>query len=357
MIITYIYSNRSEDQIRAQFRCRNLAEAINRTGTHRAHLLELKAFIHNTPEALEVCAQSDLLVIFRYLYGDILAAIEYWQARDKKIMIDFDQAVQFLTPARPDYAFWLAGEPLAADLPVTRITPPPLEQFKWGLGLVDAATVVSSRLADDWAQATSVYELPDYLNTDQYPVLGQGHGNEIWLGLGQSLGLVELRASGLAEALPRVLRAVPQARLVWSDPETAPAAALGLDPAQVSLQTPRSFDEWVSLLLQYDLGLAPSAGDYALRLGPVHLLEFMIAKIPWVASEQSAFRHLAQYGRWVQNSAQAWETALLEAIHHLAAYRKKAAREPFLFALGQDVGANLDKALKIYSTVLSQEPG
>ena len=165
--------------LRVQIRCRNFADAINRIGWHHANLLDLDAFAQNTPEAQKICADSDLLVIHRYLYGPILEAIEYWKARDKKVIVDFDQAINYLTPDIPFYSFWMQGKPLeilcasAERAHANPIDPIPLEQFKWGLGLVDAAVVPSTRLVVDWSPFTNVYEIPDYLNTDQYPAFKQ----------------------------------------------------------------------------------------------------------------------------------------------------------------------------------------
>jgi hypothetical protein len=348
VIVTYIFSARLEDRIRVQLRCRNLADALNRTGAHRANLLDIDAFAQNTPEAQKICAASDLLVIYRYLCGPMLNAVEYWQARDKKVIVDFDQALNHLTPEMPDYAFWQSS---------SLLLPPPLEQFKWGLGMVDAATTVSARLVDDWSQYTHLYELPDYLNTCQYPIPEQTHAGELWLGLGQGTCAASLKNTGLAAALEAVCREKPQTKLVLCASQSCAAAKLDIAPEQIIRFTPGSFDEWVNLLLQLDLGLAPAAGDYALRASPVNLLEFMIAKIPWIATEQLAFRPLTPYGRWVQNTPQAWETTILETLAHLAVYKKKAAREPFLFALGQDVSANIDKVLKIYTAIINQSPG
>jgi hypothetical protein len=358
VIITYIHASRLEDQIRAQFRCRNLADAINRIGAHHANLLDIRSFLQNTPEAQKMCAESDLLVIYRYLYGPILKMIQYWKARDKKIIVDFDQALTYLTPDIPDYSFWLAGAPLAtidakAAEPGNLINPVPLEQFKYGLGIVDAATVPSARLADDWSQFTNCHVLPDYLNTCQYPIMDTDHDNETWIGLGQNVQNSSLMNSSLAAALEDVCRKRPQVRLILCDQGKSQIPKLNIDPTRVLFFSPFFFDEWVSLLLKLDIGLIPVAGDYDLRLSQVSMLEFMIAKIPWIATEQLAFHHLLQYGYWVPNSTETWKTAILKAVDHLEAYQKKAGRESFLFALGQDVGANIDKTLRIYSSVLN----
>jgi hypothetical protein len=354
LIITYIYSDQVEDRIRIQLRCRNFADAINRTGSSRANLLELNAFTQNTSEAQRMCAESDLLVIYRYLYGPILTAIQYWKAREKKIIVDFDQAINYLTPEMPEYSFWWQGVSLAVSGPEKGLFDAiPLEQFKWGLGMVDAATVASARLADDWSQFTPVYELPDYLNTNQYPLAEKAHENEIWLGLGQATQLISFKNSGLGSAVAAICREFPQVKLVLSDLEKFSSLGLSINPRQIVVYPPYFFDEWVNILLKLDLGLAPISGDYDLRLSQASLLEFMTAKIPWIATEQSPFHQFSQYGLCVKNSPEAWKNALLEMINRLAVYQKKATREPFLFALGQDLNANLEKVLKIYAAIIN----
>lgn len=359
MIVTYIHSNNPEDELQVRLRCRNFADAINRKGWHCANLLDIDAFIQNTPDAQRLCAASDLLVIHRYLYGPILQAIEYWKARDKKVIVDFDQAVNYLTSDIPGHAFWLEGEPLGSyahgnKAMGIRIDPMPLEQFKWGLGLVNAAIVSSPRLVVDWSPYTDIHEIPDYLNTDQYPGIKQVHENEVWIGLANSTRLASMKHSGLLKALENVCRKRPQVKLVLCDPGHAEVGLQGFEDAQLMVYPQNSFEEWADVLHNLDIGLMPIYGDYDLRVGRINLLEFMVSKVPWFASNQSSVRELSRYGRLIQNSPNAWETAILKAVDNMDAFRRKAAGEPFLFALSQDVNENVDKVLGLFTYILNQ---
>jgi hypothetical protein len=359
VIVTYVYSDCSEDQFRVQLRCRNFADAINRVGWHTANVLDLNSFIQNTPEAQKLCAGSDLIVVHRYLYGPVLRAVQYWKARDKKVVVDFDQAINYLTPEFPSYPFWIEGVPLEECATGNKkhegnIDPIPLEQFKWGLGLVDAAIVPSSRLADDWAKYTNVFELPDYLNTDQYPALNQDHESETWIGLCNNTKSYNLDSSGLLRALENICREHPQVKLVLGDMELARTGKLDIPPAQVILSPSSSFEEWSNILPKLDIGLMPLWGDYDLRSSWINLLEFMVSKIPWIASDLVPLRPLSLYGKLVQNSSSNWEAAILNALDQLGVYKKKAAGEPFLFALSQDVNGNIDKVLKLYTAIINQ---
>ena len=353
MVITYIYANNLADQIRVQVRCRNMADAINRTGVHRANLLDMALFIQNTDQAKKICGDSDLLVVYRYLYGPILTAVQYWKARDKKVVVDFDQAFNFLTDGKPAYSFWYGGIPLdGVDfLDGAVISPPPIEQFKWGLALVDGATVPSARLVDDWSRFTTVHKVLDYINTHHYPTSDHIHGDEIWIGLGNRVDYDCFESSGLLVAMENVCRKLPHVKLVVSSIEEK-FTTLHIDSEQLKIFSLQHFEDWVDVLLHLDVGLMPISGNYDLRLGSYDLLEFMISKIPWIASEERTFHKLTQYGQWVRNLSDAWEISILNTLEHLDAQKRKAAGEPFLFALNQDISANISSVLHVYAAII-----
>lgn len=360
MIITYIYSNNPADALRVQLRCRNFADAINRIGWHSANLLDLEAFIQNTAEAQAVCEASNLLVIHRYLYGPVLQAIEYWKARDKKVIVDFDQAINYLTPDIPIHSFWLQEEALlsksqgsyiAKDLQGTS----PLEQFKWGLGLIDAAVVSSMRLVVDWSPFTDVYEIPDYLNTDQYPAYKHAHEDKIRIGIANGARSSSIKNSGLSTALNNICRDHPQVELILCGLNDDIHDFLDIPSEQLVTHRSGLFDEWASTLLALDIGLIPIYGDYDLRLSRINLLEFMISKTPWIASSQPSFREFSRYGRLVKNSEEGWEAAILKAMNDLHSLQNWASGEPFLFALSQDVNENIDKVVKLFTYILNKE--
>jgi hypothetical protein len=360
MIITYIHSSHPIDNFRVQLRCRNFANAINRIGWHCANVLDLDSFLRNTPEARQQCEESDLLIIHRYLYGPVLQAIAHWKARDKKILLDFDQAINHLTSDIPCHSFWLQKKPFenilqGEFLQGIPVDSTPLEQFKWGLGLIDAATVSSTRLLMDWSPFTDVYEVPDYLNTDQYPALKKVHENEIWIGMTHVTRFESIKNAGLLSALEKVCRSRPKVKLILSESQCEAGSLLNIPLSQVTTYPSNSFEDWADILLKLDIGLVPVHGDYDLRVGRINPLEFMISKTPWIASDQPCFRELARYGKLVENMSSAWEVVLLKMVDNIDVIRRRASGEPFLFALSQDVHENIDKILRLYTHIVNEK--
>lgn len=80
----------------------------------------------------------------------------------------------------------------------------------------------------------------------------------------------------------------------------------------------------------------------------------MISKISWIASEEPTFHKLSLYGQWAQNTEFEWEIMILNMVDQLDTYHRQAVRDPFLFALSQDISVNIDKVLHIYEVVLNQ---
>ena len=357
MIVTYIHSRNQVDQKCVQTRCTNLASAIRRTGWHQAHLLDLGSFVGNTARAQEICAESDLLVLHRYLYGPVIRALQSWKARDKKVIVDIDIALDQIPPGMDGYSFWMDGIPMQEcdDVCIEEgeaIEPPPVEQFRMGLRLADAVSVSSTRLADDWSGYANVLHVPDYLNLDQYLTIKQDHAGEIWIGISEDgLPSSAFEETGLRPAIEAVCRKREQVRFCRVGSDLSAPIKADIPPHQLIETAIPAYDAWPRILAGFDLGLAP-LGDTGLRSGWQRVLEYMVMKVPWIGSDQSPYRELSRFGWLVQNTPDAWERGLLEVVDHLDAYRAEAAGEPFLFALGQDVNENITKILAGYASVL-----
>ena len=106
MEITYIYADNPREENCSRWDCFNPAEAVNRTKIHRANIMHVNQFSKNTPEVQEMCKRSDMLIIERNLFGDVLTQMVYWRVRNKTILIIFDDGYDRMTEDNPAYDFW-----------------------------------------------------------------------------------------------------------------------------------------------------------------------------------------------------------------------------------------------------------
>jgi len=353
--ITYVYADSAEEWNCSEWRCAIPARAINRLRNHSAQLLDIQSFAQNTPQAQEICAASDLIIVQRNLFGPVLTAIQRWKARDKVLLVDFDDAYPLMPPEGKNYSFWVEGKTLRqvpGREPVWEtLDPHPLTQFKWGLRLAHAAMVPSARLAEDWRAYQDIHLLPNFIELERYSRVGIHSHEGVIIGWGGSLShLHSFTESGLLAALQRVCNARRQVKImICGDPRVYDQIAIPNEQKLFQAWVPAS--EWPRVLSCFDIGLAPLSGPYDDRRSWIKVLEYMVMKIPWVASDSPAYNDLRPYGWLVQNTTGAWERVLLDMVDHIGDHKSEAARDPYLYGISQNIDENIEKVLSLYSTI------
>jgi glycosyltransferase involved in cell wall biosynthesis len=355
MNIVYVHADTPAEWNSSEWRCAIPARAINRTGRHSAELLDISDFALNTQQARQVCGAADVIVVQRKLFGPVLAAIQHWKARDKVVIVDFDDAYDLMPPDNPSYAYWHEGLIQRPGQAPERVEPTPLTQFKWGLRLVDGVTVPSRRLLDDWAPYANVHYLPNFIELENYQNVSSNPHEGIIIGWGGSAThLLSFTKSGILPALQNVCQARPQVKVMVCGHDYRVFDSLPL-PLEQKVQQPWvPYAQWSQVLSLFDIGLAPLAGPYDQRRSWIKVLEYMVMKIPWIASEGPAYYEQRSYGWVVKNNVKAWERVLLDTVDHLADYRREAACEPYLYGIGQGIDENVDKIISVYSTVAAR---
>ena len=361
MKIVYVVADSTEEWNSAEWRCIIPARAIQATGRHTAKLIRIDHFAYHTPEAQAACEEADVIVVQRNAFGPVLQAMQYWKARDKTVILDFDDAYHLIPPQAKNYAFWIEGRliqcgPDGTPIPIP-IQPPPLTQFQWGLQLAHAATTPSRLLAADWqAQThTPIYHLPNYLDLPRYLNIRPSPHEGIVIGWGGSLShLHSFTESGILKALRRICLRRPRVHiLICGDARIF--QALNVPKEQKHFLPWTTPDSWPQYLSKFDIGIAPLQGAYDQRRSWIKVLEYMIMKVPWVASQGAPYNDLKDFGTLVHNEPYAWENALLEIIDHLGDYKERAEREPYLFALSQGIEENVSSILNTYAHIRSAQ--
>ncbi|KPL84145.1 hypothetical protein SE15_02955 [Thermanaerothrix daxensis] len=357
MKIVYVVADSTEEWNSAEWRCVIPARAIQATGRHSATLIRIDHFAYHTPEVQSACEEAEVIVVQRNAFGPVLQAMQYWKARDKTIILDFDDAYHLIPPQAKNYTFWAEGRLTQTDpngKPFhTTIQPPPLTQFQWGLQLAHAATVPSRLLASDWQTHTPIHYVPNYLDLPRYLNLRPTPHEGIVIGWGGSLShLHSFTESGVLKALRRVCLRRPQVRILICGDERI-FQALNVSQSQKFFLPWTDPDKWPQYLSMFDIGIAPLQGAYDQRRSWIKVLEYMIMKVPWVASQGAPYEDLKDFGTLVRNDPYAWENALLELIDHLGDYKEHAEREPYLFALSQGIQENVNTILNTYAHIRS----
>lgn len=358
MNLTYIYSDSPQEWNSSEWRCAVPFRAFNRTARHRAQLVALNDFIHNTPVAQTACAQAEVIVVERNLFGPTLTAIQRWKARDKVVVVDFDDAYPLMPPSNPGYPFWIQNLTKKPDGSFEPLETPALTQFRWGLRLAHAATVPSKRLADDWRDVAEMHYLPNYIDLEKYQNIPPEPHEGIAIGWGGSVShLQSFTGSGVLAALKRVCRARPQVKVVIHGNDQRIFNQLPLPPEQKELRPFVPYSEWARQLARYDIGLAPLHGAYDERRSWIKVLEYLVMKVPWVASDGPAYDELRPYGWLVKNTPNAWERVLLDMVDHLVDYKAEAAREPYLFGISQAIDGNTERIVNTYAAIAQRAVG
>jgi len=359
MNVTYVYADSLEEWNCSEWRCAVPARAFRRTARHNATMISIPEFAQNTAQAQEACNEADLIVVQRNLFNRVLTMIQHWQALGKTVIADFDDAYNLIHPTVKNYKFWMEGKyevnrdgkVIGEDI----ITPTPLKQFRWGLQLVHGASVPCRMLAEDWQQLTDMIIVPNYLELSKYGNLPpKNSGDKIIIGWGGSLShLQSFEDSGVLEALKAVCKARPKVRLmICGDRRVFDRIML---PAHKKIYQPFvPALEWSYQIAKFDIGIAPLHGEYDKRRSWIKVLEYMIMKVPWIATNYPPYEDLIPYGKVVQNNPEQWEQALLEVIDHLEDYKHFARTSAYTFALNQNIDDNIESIISSYSKIIER---
>ena len=400
MNLTYVYADNPKEENCSRWNCYYPAESVNRTGVHHANIMHVNQFAQNSQEVQEMCKRSDILVIERNLFGDVLTFMQYWRTRNKTILAIFDDGYDCMTEDNPAYAFWHRNEikiiqdnianrtlnqmhsqkgnnvlwnnipvedrdkmiTLATSMfegkipmgPETKVSDIPfMSQFKWGLKIAKGIQVPSKRLADDWKKYNKTYFIHNYLDIKQYmnvePLIKH---DDIFIGwCGSLTHLPSFVESGAAEAIKNIVAKYDNVRLlIGGDKKVFDAIDIPEDNKIFQKYVPHN--QWTSLLKSVDIGVAPLATVYDRRRSWIKALEYMALKTPWIASDFPPYKELQQYGEIVQNSVASWENKLADMVDHLQDYRDKASADAYDFALTQTTDKNIMKTIALYQKII-----
>lgn len=352
MHVVYFFADNGSEWNCSQWRCVIPANALNRSGKHKADLLHISKLANPDPHTVKICEAADVIVVERMILYSLAPAIEHLKRLGKILVLTFDDAYHLITPFNPAYPYWIEGR-AGKDSNDVVFSPLPLEQFGFMLPLFDGITVPSQILADDYHEYAPTEVLPNYLDWPLYQYAesvprAPEFADKIVIGWGMSMSHIESFVnSHVLTGLMRALAKRPNACVnVLGDPRIYEMIMLPVGRKLYQPYVP--FNLWPSYLKTVDIGLAPLAGEYDRRRSWIKPLEYCALGIPWIASDNDSYNEIGKYGVTVPNTPDAWEWALLDMIDNLERYRARAKVKPLQFAQKQAADKNVDRIAEIY---------
>ncbi|HHH81889.1 MAG TPA: glycosyltransferase [Chloroflexi bacterium] len=358
MNVVYVYADTKEEWNCSEWRCSIPVRAIRRTKRHDAALISILDFVNPKGRTEALLEAADVIVVQRNLFGPVLQAIRYWKTRNKLVIADFDDAYHLIPSTAKNYSFWRQGlvweQHQGGAGKWRKIEPHPLKQFEFGLRMVHGATAPSKLLCEDFSAVANMHYLPNYIDLEHYSSVHPAAHEGIYIGWGGSLSHVQsFHEDGVARALRALCKERPNVRIVIQGDKRV-YDKLPIPKRQKILRPWVPFHRWPQALADFDIGIAPLHGAYDQRRSWIKVLEYMVMKIPWVASNGAPYRELGRYGWLVDNDSNAWLRILLDMVDHLEAYKQEAAGAPYVFGISQSVDANVESILDVFEDIAEE---
>ena len=374
MKLLYIFADSPEDYNTSEWRCAIPSRAINNTGFHQARMMPFTAIPDEA--SIQDIQWADIIAIERNLFiKPIHQFIKFWQARGKKIVANFDDAYQVMPLDVQTSLLWKRGlmqtdqqipkdeirgyiESHGQRFNLFKAEGHPLHIFRESLKMVDAYATPSDVLTQDFAHLNPHHYVlrnyPDYSHPE-WKVPKKPPGEQIIIGWGgSSTHLQSFRDSDIIRALRKVLALHPNVRLmiVCNHPDLIQFLTSNLPRASIVHIGWRPLREWIRLIGDFDIGIAPLAGKYDDRRSWIKCVEFGARGVPWIASNRPPYKE-CKGGILVENDHKAWTRALMRLITE-PEERVRLSEEGQRWAGHLGISEQIEEHLKVYREVLGE---
>lgn len=364
MNILFVESDMIQEYNCSNWRCVMPRRALIRAGIE-SNIIRLEEWNARTENAVKLTEAADIVFFQRNVFTDTIATLFYWHSRGKRIVVDLDDAYEYMTEETgcPTYSFWKKGlikipQPDGTEKEV-KSNPSPLEILKYGLKICGAMSSPSQLICQDWQGIVPAYWFPNYIDLDSYQrVPTYKEPGAIYLGWGGSAThLISWTASGAADAVVQICKENPKLILILSGDarverffsDIPKKRRLGLAWAHQPV-----FNQRLSF---FDIGLIPLHGEYDRRRSWIKTAEYSVLGIPWIGSDMEPTRDgVPETGMRVENTAEAWYKALktyvanIDSIKEAAQANLEKSREYF------SIDANVGKLTSLCERIIQDMP-
>jgi len=356
--IVFVYADSEGEKNCSWYNAINPAKAINKLEGHHADVFYINDFNNNTEAVQKACEKADIIVIERNLFGDTLVMEMFWWVRNKTIAVIFDDAYPLLEHENVAYGFWHENHIMTRNedntLNTLTVVPKTLTQLRRGVRMAKGMIAPSRVLAEDWKAYTKTYRIHNYLDLDRYPEDTKPlfpHDDIVIGWCGSMSHVSSFTDSGVLPALTYVGRKYPNVRIMCGgDKRVYDKVNLPEGKKFFSPFVPE--EQWASLLKSIDIGLAPLSSEFDKRRSRIKVLEYMITKTPWIATNFETYQEFSEYGTLVENGVDNWKKALVGMIENIECARKVANGKAYEFALEQSYDKNIGELLSVYQQII-----
>ncbi len=321
------------------------ARTINKSEHHSAALINWEQFGHfEKPEVQDRVGPCDVIMYQRNLFCEpYLSAVEYWQGLGKAVILDLDDAYPILPWSNPAHGFWIQDNRKLKE----RLGHTPLEGLENGAQLVDAVSSPSKLICRDWSRHGMVLWIPNFPQGEWYEDLPGKPDNmkdRIVIGWGGSISHYDgFWLSGVRQALTNVCQRHPEVLFKFCGNDGRIYFQLPIGTRNKVWQQGVPPAEWPKVISTFDIGIAPMdlVGPYESRKSWLKGAEYLLAKVPWIASDCPSYQDLREHGHLIGNSPAEWEAALEDMIANLDREKERAAAEAYEFGLSLTMENNV----------------
>lgn len=347
MNIAFIYDDNSQTlSSYPRWRGWMFYNAIKKTSLHIVDILSSTNFSLNNHYALEACSDKQIIVIEGSFQIELLDTINFWKSRGKVVVVDIpleaNSRCRNSLPQTGD-SYPLGGFysiHSRAEFEVMDNT----QKFRWGLHLADAILVSSPDQKEQWQSTAPVKIIPEYINLDLLRDLVKINHKEIVIGF---LGEINNPQNDeLLSIVSRICELYPNVQWLPLTEEQNKFSSLLPKSSKAELPVGTT-NKWPHPLMLVDIGLIWSSQTLP---GEKYrnILEFMALKIPWISNDIRGYQGINRYGLMAQTYND-WEKSITDLIVHLDDYNQECEKEPFLYAMSQNIDDHIHEILIILS--------
>lgn len=348
--VAFICTDSQADWNSSEWRCAIPCRALRAVGVD-ANLVWVEDFVHDTKISEDACERADIIFIQRNLFGWVVGAVFKWQAKGKKIVVDFDDAYHFMPEHYRSYNFWHRSTYTDGNGKLHPLGFDPLFDIQTMAPHVDAITSPSYNLLNYWSQFNkNLYWFPNLYDPDAMIVrnkLKKPASKIIGWGGGDS-HFDSWRNSNIVPAIINICVDDPEVKMMLCGGSPQICLLFAGISSQLIIHPWMPVRDWASYIDLFDVGVAPLAGLYDDARSWIKVLELMVMKKPWVTSDRVPYRPLAQYGSMVDDSVKGWEAAIRDALYHPDQDKVEKGYE---FALNMSVTANTDRLISTFMAI------